>query len=114
MDVAHATIDAGICGFVMEVAASCEDEQNVRFQITSPCENIRALASRLPAVDAYSEIVTGFDGEIHKVARASVKGCCSGCVVPVGIFKAMQVSAGLALPRPVAISLNRNEEQDHD
>ncbi len=110
MSVVRATIDAGVCGFVTEITASCEDEQNVRFRIESPCENIQGLAGRLPEVDAYSEIVTGFDGEVHKAARASLKGCCSGCVVPAGIFKAMQVAAGLALPRPVAISLERIEE----
>ncbi|HEY3414112.1 MAG TPA: hypothetical protein VGM51_13810 [Armatimonadota bacterium] len=109
MRVTNATIDAGVCGFVTDVSASCEDDQNFRFQITSPCENIQGLAGRLPAVDAYSEIVAGYDGEIHRAARASLKGCCSGCVVPVGIFKAMQVSAGLALPRPIAISLCRDE-----
>jgi hypothetical protein len=109
MSTASATIDAGVCGFITEVLATCEDGQNVRFEITSPCENIQGMAGRLSQADAYSEIVTGFDGEIHKAARASMKGCCSGCVVPIGIFKAMQVAAGLALPRPVAISLERNE-----
>lgn len=59
----------------------------------------------------YSEIKSGCDGLIHRAARAVLKGCCSGCVVRVGIFKAMQVAVGLALQCPVAISLGRVEEQ---
>ena len=61
-------------------------------------------------VDAFAEIGAGFEGEIHRAARAALKGCCSGCVVPNGIYKAIQIAAGLALPRPVAISLDRTEE----
>jgi len=37
--------------------------------------------------------------------RAVLKGCCSGCAVPCGIFKAMQVAAGLALPAPASIEI---------
>ncbi|HOC31973.1 MAG: hypothetical protein GYA63_02765 [Armatimonadetes bacterium] len=106
MPVVQARIDAGVCGFVTEVSAECDDGQNVKFVIASPCENIQALVGRLVEVDVYSEIMTGFDGQIHTAARASLKGCCSGCVVPVGIFKAMQVAAGLALPRPASLTLD--------
>lgn len=101
----HATIDAGICGFVTEVTATTDDEQNVRFEISSPCENIQRLATNLGDVDAYSEIGAGFDGVILQAARACLKGCCSGCVVPNGIFKAMQVAAQIALPKPSSITL---------
>jgi hypothetical protein len=110
MSVAHATIDAGVCGFTTEVDATCEDGMMVRLDVQSPCENIQGLSARLPELNAFAEIGSGFDGELHKTVRAALKGCCSGCVVPVGLFKAMQVAAGLALPRPVAISLNRIEE----
>jgi len=49
-------------------------------------------------VDAYAEIQAGFAGQIHEAVKGALKGCCSGCVVPSGVFKAMQVAAGLALP----------------
>ncbi|MGB9596019.1 MAG: DUF6951 family protein [Candidatus Poribacteria bacterium] len=34
-----------------------------------------------------------------------MKGCCSGCAVPVGIFKSMQVAAMLALPMDISIKI---------
>jgi len=39
------------------------------------------------------------------VARECLKGCCAGCAVPVAIFKAMQVAAGLALPKSIRIEI---------
>jgi hypothetical protein len=101
------TIQAGVCGFRTVVKASSEDDQNVAFDIQSDCENIRGLASKLKTVDAYDEIGAGFDGVIHQTTRDSLKSCCSGCVVPNGIFKAMQVAASLALPADISIKIEQ-------
>ena len=107
MSVTHATVHAGVCGFVTEIDALSDDEQHVRFDVSSPCENIQGLARRLPTVDAYAEIGAGFDGAVHEAVRASLKGCCSGCIVPAGLFKAMQTAAGLALPAFASLEIRK-------
>ena len=107
MSTVQATINAGVCGFVTEVMARCEDDQHVSFEITTPCAKVQALADALPTVDAYAEIGTGFDGQVMTAVRGCFQGCCSGFAVPVGVFKAMQVAAKLALPQDVTISLER-------
>lgn len=103
--MAKARINAGVCGFTTTVVAVSDDMQNVTFQIESDCENIQRLAGAMPEVDAYSEIGAGFDGAVHQAIRQTLKGCCSGCVVPCGIFRAMQVAAGLALPAPASVDI---------
>ena len=102
-----ATINAGVCGFTTTVTAESDDMQNVKFEIESDCENIKRLAEGFPQVDGYTEIGAGFDGAIHGAVRETLKGCCSGCVVPCGIFKSMQVAAGLALPASASIDITR-------
>lgn len=102
-----ATIKAGVCGFTTTVTACSDDMQNVSFEIESDCENIKKLAKVFPVVDAYTEIGAGFDGAIHQAVRDTLKGCCSGCVVPCGIFKSMQVAAGLALPASASIDITK-------
>lgn len=102
-------VNAGICGFQTEIRATGDENQNVVFQVESGCEKIRKFAAALSAkgpVDGYGEIGTGADGVILTTARESLKGCCAGCAVPVGIFKAMQVAAGVALPKDVIININ--------
>lgn len=103
MSTVKATIHAGVCGFVTEVTATCEDSQNVSFELATPCENVQKLAANLPTVDAYAEIGNGFSGQVMTAVRECFQGCCSGCAVPVGVFKAMQIAAGLALPQAVSM-----------
>ena len=98
-------VEAGICGFTSDIEAVSDDEQNVSFKVVTDCEKIKKLSEKLPKVDAYSEISTGFDGELYKVIRSELKGCCSGCAVPVGLFKSMQVAAMLALPKDIVIKI---------
>jgi hypothetical protein len=108
MSVAMATIRAGVCGFVTRVRAESDDSWQVAFTIDSDCEKVSAFASELMAlgpIAAFDELRLGADGAILGTSRQHLKGCCSACVTPDGVFKAMQVSAGLALPVPVSIEL---------
>ncbi len=107
---ATAEIDAGICGFKTLVTVSSEDSQHAVFEVTSDCENIRRLAAALrdrEPIDAYQEISPAAESVLMQTVRSTLKGCCAGCVVPVGLFKAMQVAAGLALPREIGIRLTK-------
>jgi hypothetical protein len=105
---AKVMVDAGICGFQTKINADSDDSQNVTFKIVSGCEKVRAFGESLIAkgpVDGYAEIGAGADGVVLTTARESLKGCCAACAVPVGAFKAMQVAAGVALPKDVILSL---------
>lgn len=104
------TVKAGICGFTTVITARSDDMQNVTFAVETDCENVRKLAADLPVVDAYQEIGAGFDGTLHTAIRDHLRGCCSGCIVPCGIFKAMQVEAGLALPAAASMEIEKLAE----
>jgi len=104
------TVEAGVCGFSTTIIADSADDQNVTFTIESDCDKIKALSQALPAVDAYQEIGTGFDGELLKTVRGNLGGCCAGCVVPVALFKSMQVAAKLALPRDIRLIIIKEEQ----
>ena len=106
-------IEAGVCGFKTEAEVVCEDSQNVMFTINTNCEKIRQLSqiiSNKGPIDAYQEISPAGPGVIMTAAKEMLKGCCSGCAVPAGLFKAMQVGAGLALPKDIKISLSKQDE----
>ena len=107
---AKVEINAGICGFRTTAAVASADDQNVTFTVTSDCEKIRKLGLALQAkgpVDAYQEIATGAEGVLLTTTRACLCGCCSGCIVPTGLFKGMQVAAGLALPKDLSVRLTK-------
>ena len=107
------TIEAGICGFRTSATALCEDSQHVAFAIESGCERVAEWARQLAAegpLDAYGEIDPRGDSRLLAAGRSSLAGCCAGCAVSIGLFKAMQVAAGLALPEDVTIQLETTDE----
>jgi len=103
----RAEIAAGVCGFKTTVSASSPDDQMVTLQIETDCPKIGAMAQSLSGqeIDGYQEIQAGFGGVVMSAARASLSGCCAGCIVPAGVFKALQVAARVALPRDATVSL---------
>jgi hypothetical protein len=108
---AMVNIDAGICGFVTTACVTSEDGQHVIFDVDSNCDKIAPLGQTLGKkgpIDAYQEISPGATSVIMTVIRETLTGCCAGCAVPVGLFKAMQVAAGLALPKDITIKLAEN------
>ena len=107
LEMVTATVRAGVCGFTSVITAASDDMQNVSFTVETDCDTIKKLAAGLPVVDGYTEIGAGFNGALHQAFRSALSGCCSGCAVPVGIFKAMQVAAGLALRSPVSIEIEK-------
>ena len=101
-------IDAGVCGFQTTAFVTGDDDQAVSFELQSGCEKIRQLGGLLKTngpIDAYQEISPATESVILQTVRSVLKGCCAGCVVPVGLFKGMQVAAGLALPKDISIAL---------
>lgn len=109
----HADIEAGVCGFRTQATAASDDGQLVTFSVDTDCDKIgqlaAALADRQP-LDAFQEISPAGEGVFMATVRETLTGCCSGCAVPAGIFKAMQVAAGLALPKDISICLSKSED----
>ncbi len=108
MKKSYVKVNAGICGFVSEITATSDEDQMVTFSVDTPCENIKGIIAKLPEeIDAYQELGDGYDGAIWTAARGTLRGCCTGCVVPTAFFKVMQIAAELSLPCPVSMQLER-------
>jgi thioredoxin reductase len=106
--LATAKITSGICGFTATVEARQEGRQ-VKLIIESECKAIQALAEELTEVDPFQEI--SFRREGPRTLKAGAKHCYHpACPVPVGIIKAVEIEAGLALPAEARIELSKGNE----
>lgn len=106
--MARVQIDAGICGFTTDVEATSEDKQHVKLNVESTCPNVTSISKELNGepFDAYQEVVPR--KQAGSVYCTKVMDICGklphvACPVPSGICKAIEVAAGLALPRDVQI-----------
>lgn len=102
--MAQAAVISGVCGFRTIIQATVDDSYVVQLQITSDCAQIGNLAQVLTHVSAFHEVGSPIS-ETETYQAASRCKLHAACPVPCGILKAMEVSAGLALPVDVHITL---------
>ncbi len=104
--MATARIEAGICGFTTTVRTRAEGA-TIKVEIESDCEHIKKLAAALTEVDPFREITFRGEGPLtYEMAR---QHCAhAACPVPTGILKAIEVEAGLALPKDVTITVTKD------
>ena len=102
--MAKVTIDSGICGEETRVTTTKLEDYKVKIEIESSCPHIQKLAQELDEVEAFNEI--SFRRGMPEILQKGTEYCThAACPVPVGIVKAVEVAAGLALPKDVTIQV---------
>ena len=103
--MAKAVITPGNCGYQTTVEAEMEDMVCL-LKICSDCPAIQKLAQEITRVNPFQEI--SFRRSTPTILQAGAKYCThTACPVPVGIIKAVEIAAGLALPSDVTIQLSK-------
>ena len=101
----RAEIVSGICGFTTVVEARMEGPL-CTLSIESECEAVQRIAGELTQVNPFQEITFRDSGPL--TLQMAARYCShAACPVAVGIIKAVEVEAGLALPADVSIKLTK-------
>ena len=107
--MAHAEITAGNCGYITHVETTM-DGNICKISIQSDCKAIMRLGAELTEVEPFKEI--SFKRAMPKTHEMGIKHCThAACPVPVGIVKAIEIEAGLALPQDVVIKLSKTKKE---
>ena len=102
--MAKAKIDAGICGELATVEADLIGDYRVALKIESSCKHIQKLAENLKEIDTLKEISAR--RSMPETLSKGMEFCTHAArPVPVGIIKAIEVAAGLALPKDAKIEV---------
>jgi hypothetical protein len=108
--LAKAEICSGVCGFNTTVEAKKDDAGQMQLTIESDCKGIQRLAGELIQVDPYREFT--YRGQGPLTFEKAAEYCShAACPVPVGIIKAVEIEAGLALPADVSIKLSKSDQE---
>jgi hypothetical protein len=103
--LAKAEIFSGNCGFTTKVETTM-DGAACQISIQSECKAIQKLAADLIQVDPWKEISARRSMPV--ILQKGAQYCThAACPVPVGIIKAVEIEAGLALPTDVTIKLEK-------
>ena len=83
-------------------------KRGVRVEITSDCQMVIGMALSLPELDQWETFKRPLHSDVYKCA--SECRLHAACPVPMAILKAIEVEAGLALPRPVLVHFETVEQ----
>ena len=101
-----ADIEAGICGFTAHITADAEGAFGVStVTVETDCPNFEGLKTF--EVDIMDMMKSGYDSEIYRSIRRNTPPLHTGCAVANGIYQAVKIAAGLALPKDIVIRLKK-------
>jgi hypothetical protein len=104
-NMAKAEIFSGNCGF-KTIVETHMDGPECCISILSECKAIQKLGETLSRVEPLKEISTRRN--MPTILQMGAQYCThAACPVPVGIIKAVEIEAGLALPTDVTIKLKK-------
>jgi hypothetical protein len=105
--VARLSIEPGACGLSTAVEVLKAEGKGFRVRVTSECEMVEKLGERLRELgmmDAFKKIL---DNPVYREGSSCLRHV--SCPVPCGILKALEVEAGLAVPRDVTMRFMEKE-----
>jgi len=102
--MARVQVFSGVCGFTTTIVAITAEKRSVRIVLETECPNIRKAVDKLDVVQPFKEMFGKLhESEVYKTVSPFVPH--PSCPVPAAILKAVEVAAGLALPKDVHITM---------
>ena len=101
-------VDCGICGHHAIVEVSRESKTHIRNSVQSDCEMLSSAVEQVDGADWREALSPRNPNSVHAVMFQVIKH--AGCPVPTAVAKAIEVEAGVALPRDVSITFQPRRE----
>jgi len=106
LKVAKVEVFSGICGFKTKIVALPGEKRSVELTLESECPNIRKIIDSIGIVYPFKELFGKLhESEVYKVTSSAIPH--PSCPVPAAVLKAVEVAAGLALPKDVHIAIEQ-------
>ncbi|MBI5103079.1 MAG: hypothetical protein HZB33_14785 [Nitrospirae bacterium] len=102
-------IDPGACGTQVTVEVQQKDKKTFSVKLESECKMVQKLGfelEELTLMDAFRRLL---ENPVYTKGAACLRHVA--CPVPAGILKALEVEAGLAVPRDVTMHFMRNKSE---
>jgi chitinase len=102
-------IQPGACGMLITAEVKKKDKKTFTLTMTSECEMVKKLGAELPELNFMDAFKRVLDNPVYTKGAICLKHVA--CPVPTGILKALEVEAGLAVPRDVSIVFEKDPDE---
>lgn len=103
-------VEAGACGFAVDVTVRMDRDKNFHVSLDTECEMVKKMAGEIALLEFRAPFASILHNPVYRSASKHLKH--PACPVPSGILKAIEVEAGVCLPRPVSIEFMVREGKD--
>ena len=95
-------VEAGICGYSAHIEAEADSAfDSCRITLRTDCPNIKKIGDTFE-IDIMETMKNGYCSKFRDAASIHF-----GCAVVEGIYQAMKVAGGIALPKDIVIRLSK-------
>lgn len=102
-------IRSGSCGFTATVTADKGADRKISISLVSDCEMVQKMQQDIGSLERLDAFKGFMDNPVYRSAAKHLKHVA--CPVPSGILKALEVEAGLNLPREATIVFDKGEQE---
>ena len=99
------TVNSGVCGYRVSITAEKGKDKKILITLESECEMVMDMAEDISLLDMMTLFTGHLNNPVHRSAAKHLKHVA--CPVASGILKAVEVEAGLAVPKDVQIVFSR-------
>jgi hypothetical protein len=100
------TVTSGACGCTVIITAEKMKDKKIRVALESECEMVMAMAEDVASLDMMMALFTDhLNNPVYRSAARHIKH--AACPEVIGILKAVEVEAGMAVPRDVHIVFSK-------
>jgi hypothetical protein len=101
------TVNAGACGFTVIIKAKKGAGKKMHISLDTECEMINNMENDISLLDWRTALKDYFNNPVFCSASKHMKHVT--CPVTSAILKAIEVEAGLSVPRDVSIIFSKNQ-----
>ena len=94
-------VNAGACGFTVTITAKKEKDKKIHISLDTECEMVKKMEEDISILDLRAAFANQLNNPVYRSAAKHIKHIA--CPVTSGILKAVEVEAGVALPKNVSI-----------
>jgi len=103
--VTKVIVNPGACGMPATIEVEKKDAKTYTLRISSECEMVVKLGKEVPELTMMDAFKRLQDNPVYRGAGACLKHVA--CPLPSAVLKALEVEAGLNLPRDVSITFEK-------
>ncbi len=100
-------VNSGACGYAVTIRAEKNPGGKITISLETDCEMVKKLQNDIAELDKTAAFIKFDANPVYRSASRHLKH--TACSVPSGILKALEVAAGLNVPKDVTIAFVKKD-----